>query len=191
MFSLGSFRRAAASAVGALVFTSCTVSTDLSDAEKALLVTEADFGEYGFDDALPTGKFEKTRYFDRSVELTYESLESAEQLYVFCSVSIERSAADALTSEAANKTGVLVGLKSAGVIEKPVELKQTIGSRSKLSLLMKDGKFIGNSFHAIIDKKAVMLLVYGLYFENEAEFREFIDPKIEPIRTYRSSTVKT
>lgn len=166
----------------------CSVSHELSEAEKSMLLTESDFAEYGFKYEQKTyGKFEKTiDYLNRSTELGYQSTEGSE-LYVYSTVTIERSAAAALATELTGKVGVLVGLKSSGAVESPIKLTKPYGTRASLSLLKKDGKPLGNRFSAVIDKKVVMVVFGGLYFETEASFREFFAAKMQSIETFQNS----
>lgn len=162
----------------------CTTSADLTEAEKALLVTESDFVEYGLEAGeKPLGSFTKTHdWVNRSNEYSYQSPDGA-GYYVYNVVSRESSASNALVSNASTKAGLKIGFMSSGVIEKPIPLKQPIGSQSTLALLMKDGKPIGNTFTAIVGKTSVLLIYSGIYFETEEDFREFIAEKLPKYRT--------
>jgi hypothetical protein len=166
---------------------SCSVSSDLSDVEKSVLVTEADFQDYGVKAGdQPAGKFEKTTdHINRSTELSYATPDGSEGIYVASSVTVEKSAADALSTEWANKAGVLIGLKSAGVEEAPVKFAKPYGARSNLSVLMKDGKPIGNRLNAVVDKRVVMVIFSGIYFDTETDFREFFDAKMQRIAEFQ------
>jgi hypothetical protein len=157
----------------------CTTSTDLTDAEKALLVTESDFVEYGLEaEETPTGSFTKTHdWLNRSDEYSYETPDAA-GYYVYNVVSVESTSSNAAVSNVSNKAGLKIGFMSAGVTQKPIDLKRPIGSQSVLTLLMKDDKPIGNTFTAIVGKTSVLLIYSGIYFETEDEFREFIDDKL-------------
>jgi len=174
-------------AVIILTLSACTTSTDLSDAEKSILVTELDFADFGGEQGAVSGRFEKTiDHINRATEFTYQTPDESD-IYIVSTVSVERSAADALASEVANKAGILIGLRSAGVIDVPIEMTKPYGSRSSLSVLKKDGKPIGNMLHAVLGKKIVLLVFSGIYFDTEAGFRELMDAKMKHVSEFGSS----
>src|SRR5262245_2061339 len=105
----------------------CTVSDSVTEAEKSILITEMDFAGYELEHTEITGGYEKTRYFDGSVEYAYESNDDSDGIYIYCSVAVERKSSDALVSEWANRSGVAIGFKSSGVIEVPVKLTKRFG----------------------------------------------------------------
>jgi hypothetical protein len=162
----------------------CSKSTDLTQAEKALLITEADFVEYGLEASnTPQGSFSKTHdWLNRSNEFEYQTPDG-KNYYVYNIVTLERSSRDAVVTNLSTKAGLKIGFLSSGVTEKPVTFKQPIGSQSALTILMKDGKPIGNTFTAVVGKTSIFLIYSGIYFETEEEFREFIDEKIKRYRT--------
>jgi len=166
-----------------LLLSGCQISHDLTSEERAILVTEHDLvGVQGSKQA--AGKFEKTvDYSSFSTEYTYESEEDA-TLFILSSVRVERTAANALSSEWTNKGGLAFGMSLNGLKEEPIPLTKQYGSRAKLALLTKDGKPVGNIFHAVIDKKVVMLLYSGIYFDRAEDFQKFIDPKMERVRLF-------
>lgn len=165
--------------IAALV-SGCSISTELTDREKALLVTEQDFQRYGFTTgSAPSGHFLKTEdYTNLSTEYSYQTPDGQGEIYIHNSVTLERSAANALTTELASRGGMMIGLSSEGVKEVPLKLTKQYGSRSSLSILKKDGKSIGNSFTAVLDKKIVLLVFSGTYFEKAEDFQDFMDEKM-------------
>jgi hypothetical protein len=162
----------------------CTKSSDLTAAEKALLVTEADFVAYGLEaSATPQGAFTRTRdWINRANEYEYQSRDGADY-YVYNIVTFERSSREAAVTNFSTKAGLKIGFMSSGVTEKPVAFEKPIGSQSLLTILMKDGKPIGNTFSAVVGKTSVLLIYSGIYFETEEEFREFIEEKVKLYRT--------
>lgn len=119
---------------------------------------------------------------NRSKEYSYTSPEDG-GFYVYNTVTVERTSGKALEGHALNKAGPMIGFLSAGVTEKTIELREPIGTQSSLTLLMKNGKPIGNTFTAIVGHTSVLLIYSGIYFETENEFREFIQDKIKKYRT--------
>jgi hypothetical protein len=164
----------------------CSISTELTEQEKALLVTEQDFQRYGYSvSSAPSGQFVKTEdYMNLSTDLSYQTPEGEGEIYIHNSVTLERSASNAIATELASKGGMMIGLSAEGVKEVPLKLTKQYGARSSLAVLKKDGKSIGNSFTAVIDKKIVVLIFSGTYFESADEFQDFIDQKMVRVSSF-------
>lgn len=161
---------------------SCTETHELSEQEKAALVTELDLMPPEDLGVAPRGAFAKeTDYLNQSTGMSYQTEAGEGPVYVYNTVSIERSFSNSLTNEFATKGGLMIGLKSEGIEEVPIRLTKQYGSRSSLSKLMKDGRAIGNAFNAVIGKKFVVLVFSGIYFESAEEFQQFIDGKMRRI----------
>jgi len=180
-------RRYLAIVLASTLLLSCSTSNDLTDSEKSVLLTELDFREYGLKgEGQAAGRFTKTvDYINRSTELSYETPDDIEGIYISSSVVVERSAADALGTELANKAGVLIGFKAAGIQEVELAMSKPYGARSTVSIMKKDGKPIGNRVAVVVDKKVIMVIFSGIYFDTEARFREFFDGKIERVTTFQ------
>jgi len=164
----------------------CSVSADLDDNERALLVTEVDFKEF----APPiqsgvTGMYSKrTSYLERKVELSYKLDASGPSFYLFNNVTIESSATQALITQAAQKAGLMIGLKSNGIVEEPVKLGLSYGEKTSLSLLKRSGKPIGNVFMSVIGRKVYLLVFSGIYFDDAEAFGTFIAQKMDTFTRY-------
>jgi hypothetical protein len=165
----------------------CTTREDPTPAEKRLLLTAEDLLPFGLPaERLGPEKFEKTlNFFDRSIELSYVMDASAKGLYVMSSVSVEASEREVALGDKAFDVGMKIGLKSGGLEEAPITTAPVFGRKSRLSLLKKEGRPVGNLFTAIVGTKIFLVLTTGLYFDDPALFGKIITPKIQAIMDYQ------
>jgi hypothetical protein len=164
----------------------CSVSADLDDNERALLLTEADFKA-----SVPqlqsgvTGKFSKQNsYLERKVELSYKL--EANGFYLTNSVTIEPSTTNALITHTAQRAGLIIGLKSNGVVEEPLKLGASYGDKATLSVLKRSGKPIGNVFTTVVDRKVYLLVFSGIHFDSAEAFGPLIAPKMDTLTKYEA-----
>jgi hypothetical protein len=168
--------------------TGCGSEEPLSEADKSLFLRAADLAGYGYQYKNPDSyeTFSKTRQFDGSYQLRYEFQTPAGErspLYIYASVSVARSAADAALNGGAENIGMLIGLKAGGVEEREVHL-QPGDDRNRLRVLVKGGKPLGNVFTARDGRKTYMLVLAGLYFEDAEDWKKLVEPKLQQLAGY-------
>jgi hypothetical protein len=166
----------------------CGSEEPLSEADKNLFLRAADLASYGYQyknaDSYET--FSKTRQFDGSYQLTYEfQTPDGERrpLFIYATVSVARNASDAALAEGAEKIGMLIGLRANGVEEREVRLPPA-DERSRLRVLVKGGKPIGNVFTARDGRKTYMLVLSGVYFEDAEDWNKLVEPKLQQLAGY-------
>jgi len=184
------FRRLAQTVLPVLVavwVSACSVSNELAATEKALLIVPEDLAAYGVKpEKLPIGKYQKTSsYLDRSVEYKFELESSEPPLYISSTLTIDSSGTNSLLNEGAQKTGLALGLKAAGVVSEEMKTPTAYGDRSTLSLLKLKDKPIGNMFVAVVGNKTYVLLISGFYFDDARLFDELIAPKMARVTSFK------
>jgi hypothetical protein len=179
--------------------TSCVVAFGATGCEKNLSVREADkevvlraadlipFG-YGLEKTEPYETFKRIRYLDGSHELTYEfetpDSETENALYLNVTISVEKSVADAVTSQGAGVVGLNIGLKANGVEKREIKNFYSYGDKSSFFVLEKDGRPIGNIFAVRNGKRVFLMILSGMYFEDAATFKELIEGRLEKFSAY-------
>jgi hypothetical protein len=168
-----------------LLLAACGEQLPVSQADKDLFVRPGDFAAFGipFGDAEALEKFTKARQFDGSFEMTHTFTAppgSVRSLYLYTSIHIARRESDAMVADGAGKVGLLIAFKKDGVEERDVPGVQP----GKLTLLVKDGKPIGNVYTARDRAKAYMLIMSGLYIQEASLWHQLIEPKMQRLRSY-------
>jgi hypothetical protein len=166
----------------------CGTEEPLSEADKSLFLRAADLAGHGYryENADSYETFSKTRQFDGSYQLTYEfQTPNGERrpLFIYATVSVARNASDAALAEGAEKIGMLIGLRASGVEEREVRL-QPGDDRSRLRVLVKGGKPLGNIFTVRDGRKTYMLVLAGLYFEEAEDWNKLVEPKLQQLANY-------
>jgi len=166
----------------------CGSEEPLSEADKKLFLRAADLARYGFqyEDADSHETFSKTRQLDGAYQLTYEfQTPEGERrpLYIYASVSVARRASDAALSAGAEKVGLLIGLRSAGVEEREVQMPAG-EEGGRLTVLLKRGKPLGNVFTARDGHKTYVLVMTGLYFDDAQDWKRLFEPKLQQLAGY-------
>jgi len=185
-----SARRALLAALIALGVAACGTEQPVGDAERALFLRAADLAELGvrYAGAEAHETFSKRRHFDGAYEVNYEfktpESEEARPLFIYTSVSVQPKASDAMLSEGAEKIGLLIGFKREGVEERDVEDAPRFGQSSRLAVLVKDERPIGNVFSMRDGRKTYLLVIAGVYFKDPALWRETIGPKLARLAAY-------
>jgi hypothetical protein len=96
---------------------------------------------------------------------------------------VARNESDAALSEGAEKIGLLIGLRAGGVEEREVRM-QPGDDRSRLRVLVKGGKPLGNVFTAREGRKTYVLMLAGLYFEDAEDWKKLSEPKLQQLAGY-------
>ncbi len=166
----------------ALPLGGCIDESQPSEAERALLLTQADFGYE--EDAGRYGK--NVSYLNRAIELTYDS-PPLSGLYLHSTVSLTSSPKEAAFASYGALKGASfgLGLTTDGVTEEDIALSRDIGSHARLVLLRKDGKPIGNMFSASIGKKVIFTVFTGRHhFDSAQPFETLIGPKLAALEAH-------
>jgi len=177
--------RAIRLALACLALAACGTEEAVTEADKALFVRVADLALFGlrYDNAEALETFSKSRHLDGAYELSYRfrSPEGARQpLFLHVGVNVARRDSDATLAEGAEKVGLLIAFKKDGVEEREVPGVQS----GKLTVLVKDGRPIGNVFSARQGTKTYLLIMSGLYVEDAALWHKLVEPRLERFRSY-------
>jgi hypothetical protein len=180
--------------IGAAVFAlfllatpGCFSEEPLSEADKSLFLRAGELARYGFKYQNADGheKFSKIRQLGGAYQLTYEFQAPAGErppLYIYANVFVAANASDALMSSGAENIGLLIGLKASGIEEREVSLPGD--EQGKLSVLVKGGKPLGNVYTVRDGRKTYALVLAGLYFEDPADWKELLGPKLQQLAGY-------
>ncbi len=175
-----------AAAIGcALSLSACESGAPVEEREKAMLLRAQDlvpFG-YGLADTQKYETFNKTRYFDGSMDIVYEhetpDSEQDHSLYLNVTVSFERQASDAVVSSGAQKMAFKYALKSKGIEMREVPNFYAFGDSSDFYVLENEGKPLGNHFSGRKGARVYTVVMTGMYFEDADEWRSLIAEKLE------------
>src|SRR3954471_7798938 len=135
--------------LAAAVLGGCERNLPVDDRDRAVVLRAADLIPFGFglEKTEPYEKFTKTRYLDGSHELAYEfetpDAEEENALYMNVTLSVEKNAADAWTTQGAQEIGLGVGLKSSGLTKRELKDFYKYGDSSTFYVLERDGHPVG------------------------------------------------
>lgn len=166
----------------------CGTEEPLSEADKSLFLRPTDLVRYGFqyDDPASYEKFSKSRQIDGAYQLKYEfqpGKSERRRVFIYASVSVARSESDAALNEGAEAVGMVIGLKASGVEERELQMKSG-NDQSKLRLLVKGDKPLGNIFTLRDGRKTYFLVMTGLYFDDPEDWKKLVAPKLEQLAGY-------
>lgn len=171
-------------------FAACKNET-LTERDREIFVRVQDLAAYEvqFPDAARYEKFEKSRYFDGSCELTYEfELPDAATrpgaVYMRVAATVETDKSGATVSHGAEKLGFGFGMKLEGIEAEERKDFFRHGDDSTFFVLTKGGKPVGNFFVTRFGKRVYSLLVAGVYFDDPAAWSELVTPKLEKFAAY-------
>jgi hypothetical protein len=170
-----------------LAVAACAVEEDLSESERALLLTEVDFqpAQRPTDPATPAGTFRKTvGRLDRSRELIYEFKKEGSGFYLSNTLRVEPSAPNALLVEGGQRIGLLIGLKTTSITEEPLPARAKYGDRASLSLLRSNGVPVGNVFSVVGGKNVYAIVLVGVHFDDAEAFDRALGPRIDAVLKY-------
>lgn len=167
----------------------CTRHEPLTEQEKALFPRGGELSGYGISYRAPERyeTFSKETGFDgaRTLDYTFETPKKTDEHTLFLSgtLTLDRNLSDALLTEGAQRTGLRLGF-SKEVEERELAKSGAFGDSSKLSLLIRHGKPFGNLFLTRNGTTTYLMVLSGLYFEDEASWREFIGPRLKRLAAY-------
>ena len=166
----------------------CGREEPLSEVDKSLFLRPADLARYGFqyDDPASYEKFSKSRQIDGAWQLKYEfqpDKSERRRVFIYASVSVAKNESDAALNEGAEAVGMLIGLKASGVEDREVRMKPG-NEQSKLRLLVKGDKPLGNVFTTRDGRKTYFIVMTGLYFDDAEDWKKLFAPKLEQLASY-------
>ena len=165
-----------------ILLVSACYSKKVSKDDKKMLITASDIvNDYRFDiKKLNTGKFAKENFLG-TIDLSYEyesSDKEGDYLYIYHTISKETNTSEARDTYAINAFGDKY-FREKGVTFEKKEGWFTYGDASSLSLVIYENEPTGFLFTFRKQKYVYYFLIYGLYFEAEEDWIEFITPKLK------------
>jgi hypothetical protein len=172
----------------ALLTQGCSSSNDITENERALLFTVADFSPYltGSHDqarglfSKETGLLAHSKQL--SYEFTFEKSANETAFYINCIINLEPNGNQPV-SRAAREIGTEIGMASGNLKQVPQEGFPKYGERSSVSLLTLEGRPVGNLFTAEYGSKSVMLVFSGIYVIDPEVWKKMFDKKLRLIES--------
>jgi len=166
----------------------CGSEEPISEADKGIFLRAGDLARYGFqyESADSYEKFSKAKQLDGTYKLTYRFRTPPEErvpLLIYANIAVARSESDAALLEKAEKAGVMIGFTGSGIEEREVTM-QPGDERSRLRVLVKDGKAVGNVFTVRDGRKTYLLMLVGVSFEDARDWKRLIEPKLQRLAGY-------
>lgn len=174
------------------VFLAACTTEKAVEADKPLMVTIEDLREYGFEfDGLANQEtFERVRYPDGSLEVTYEfeTPDSAgvDGLSLNVTAAFHRTPRDAVESFRLEKGGVKIGIGAVG----GVSLKEVPGfyrwgdESYYANLVGPAGQPGGMLFATRRGTRTYLFMAGGMYFSDPAEWAALIEPRLKYLESY-------
>ena len=131
------------------------------------------------------GQWRKVRFMDGSRELSYEyeSADGTVPLYVKSSLSYEPRLSDAVTvyTAEAKAIGLVMGFVGRDQNLRTVERNDLLrwGDQSSCQLILKGDKPVGNVFAARKDRRILLVMFVGVYFDEGQALRDALGPMLE------------
>ena len=130
----------------------------------------------------------RSRYIDRSHEVSYEYSPEDASIYISSSLSIERKLTDAVTVYLPLWAATIAGFKLSGSDGLTVETLEDFyewGDQSKIGLIRNHGEPNGHLFVGRQRNRVVFVLLSGVYFDDPELWAEFIGPTLAHVSAYR------
>lgn len=131
----------------------------------------------------------KVRYLDGShdVEYEYESHRGGDlELYVTCTVTVERNPSDAIASYATLGAFTQLGMSIAGNVKVvPRDDLFRWGDASSHALIENEFGTVGNLFRARSGKYIFDVTIIGVYFDDAETLAELLKPRLERMKSYQ------
>jgi hypothetical protein len=167
--------------------------TEMSEAEKELILRAQDFAPFGFEvgDPSPHEKFTRTVYFDRSSELEYEyetpdDAPGLSPLYLNVTVSFEKNVSDARLTQGAEKLGLSAGTYLEGLKLEEAQGFFQYGDESTYYVLKtKEGAPGGSYFVTRVGPKVYSVLIAGAVFDDAEAYGELLTPRLQKFSAHR------
>lgn len=156
----------------------------VSESDKAALFTAADLSPFVVQEEVDPSLevFEKLRYIDRSMEISYEFDDEMTGIYVLSGLSVEASRQDAVGAYAGMRgASSLIGL---GLDTEARDDLLKWGDTSECLLLASEGDPVGHWFIARKDKRIYTVMLLGVDFSEGKMFRNLLVPKLEEMERH-------
>jgi len=155
----------------------------LTDADRQVVARANELAPW-FDDFEPKEeyeKFEKVRYIDESLEVSYEyDSPSDEDPYILVTVSHERSISDAMMTFTAEWSGQQMGLNIADSDLDLVEPDSfySVGDQSRFANITYDGAIVGHVLVARKGKSVYSYTITGFNMDDPDLWSELLDDRV-------------
>jgi hypothetical protein len=158
--------------------------------DKSLCLEASDLENFGITISTVANEAEISRYLRFNGSHVVECKIHAKsakgtQLFIETHALVEMTDARAVAQRIAGRTGVEIGLKVGGVTIEPLSGANQYGDESELSLLMKDGKPVGNYFSMRSGNKVYRIMLIGIYFKDPAAWDKVIHYKVDVFGAYK------
>jgi len=175
-------------ALSLLGLAGCGSEEPVSEADKGIFLRAADLARYGFqyENANSYETFSKARQLDGTYKLTYRFRTPPGErppLHIYANVAVAHSESDAALLENAEKAGVMIGFTGSGLEEREVPM-QPGDEGSRLRVLLKGGKPVGNVFTVRDGRKTYLLMLVGVSFQDARDWKRVIEPKLQRFAGY-------
>ncbi len=185
------FRLFVTSLLFVALFCGCSETT-VSKEERAVVLSAEDFVPYGL--VRPKGAVDVTwagsRWFDGSkeIEYTYVTLDESEPMpfYLYVSVDLGTSSADAATTYLATMAGAKLGSEMESMERVKLSDSCVYGDKCALFLITRDDQPLGNQFFLQVGHSAYSVQSAGLYFDEPEVWHELIASKVVALKALRS-----
>ena len=162
----------------------CSESANLTEQDKTAVLRIEDLAVWieGFIPDPTKGSLVKTKEYDNSydIEYTYEDQDGQTPLYLYYSVSVLSSSADALIAHKAMDFGMWIGSGETNLVTRNDLFSW--GDESEFNLWQTEsGDIFGNYFTGRKGKRVVMIAISGVYFDKPDALHELLDEKLEAV----------
>lgn len=173
-----------------LLILSCgCAKQSIREEDKPLLLTVEELAPYGLslDNYRQYEVFRRNIYVDGAIEVEYEfdpPDDSGIHLYLSVAASFEPTEGDAKLAYLTERKGTTLGAKLGGVTVTESKEFFTYGDESFFGFLMGEKGPGGNLFITRAGTKVYVVLMGGVYFDNQDDWAELITPKLQYLESY-------
>lgn len=172
---------------GILAFVAAPREAPVLAEDREVLVTAAHLAEWSEIDADPAaGKITKRRQLG-SWELEYEYEPPSDDLFVYGMVSYEPSARQARDTYRTSGLGVQIGFAMEGDDVQRIERNDLFrwGDESRMVLLENANGPVGNLFLARKDRRVIMVMFVGVYFDDPDTLAAMLEPRLDALDAWQ------
>ena len=172
-----------------LIFACGCARQSIREEDKPLLLTVAELAPYGLspDNYRQYEVFRRNIFVDGTIEVTYEfdpPDDSGINIYLSVAASFEHTESDAKLAYITERKGTTIGAKLGGVSITESKGFFTYGDESFFGFLMGEKGPGGNLFITRTGTKLYVVLIGGVYFDNQDDWAQLITPKLQYLESY-------
>jgi hypothetical protein len=172
-----------------LIFSCGCAKQSIREEDKPLLLTVEELAPYGLslDNYRQYEVFRRNIYVDGAIEVEYEfdpPDDSGIHLYLSVTASFEPTEGDAKLAYLTERKGTTLGAKLGGVTVTESKEFFAYGDESFFGFLMGEKGPGGNLFITRAGTKVYVVLMGGVYFDNQDDWAELITPKLQYLESY-------